>query len=87
MATFSPFHGVRKNDRYTDQQRTPHGETETAYDQRSNDGGQSTHIGWAICKHVGPLHIAIHATVYTLLVEYADYMSTEPRRKYSLTSW
>ena len=46
--------------------------------QPSNGGGQSTRIGWAICKHVRPLHTAMHATinlliaVFTLLDEYAD---------------
>ena len=45
------------------QQHAPHGET--TYDQQSNHGGQSTHIGWAIGKRVGSLHIAMHATFNT----------------------
>ena len=31
-------------------------EKQNAHNQQSNDGGQNTHIGWAIRKHVEPLY-------------------------------
>ena len=64
----------------TRQQLTPQGNS--IQPTESNDGSQSTHIGWAIWKHVGHLYIAIcmPLAVYTLLYEYMPmyvYEATE----------
>ena len=89
MACKTPFYGVRNNDpirRSTPTRSTLELNNIRPTDKRHTSNramtGVRAHIGWVICKHVGPLHIPMHATTNSRLHIAGGVcrcMSMEPR--------
>ena len=85
MACFSPFYGVRNNDRYADQRQPrqtmeQNKTTTTTYVPRRSKikpteqcRGRAHNIDWAICKHVGLQYVAMQPATAAVAVRCTSF--------------